>query len=211
MPLPPPHASRQLKHRRTVSVEAYAREDGLWEIDARLTDAKTHAVAGAAGLCPAGLPIHDLVLRLVVDTELNIVAAGAESLSVPFPGHCDQHGDLYGRLAGLNLMRGFRRAVRERVGGLAGCTHLTELTDVLPTAVIQAFAGEVLDTLGDGDQAPFQLDRCHALATDGEVVRLHYPRWFRQPGANKVSQNRAPVTPEAPFREPAAAGPSPSL
>ena len=27
---------------------------------------------------------------------------------------------------------------------MAGCTHLTELTQVLPTAVIQAFAGEVL-------------------------------------------------------------------
>ena len=211
MPLPPPHASRQLKHRRAVSVEAYLRDDHLWEIDARLADLKTHEVRGAAGVCPAGSPIHDLTLRLVVDTDFNIVAAGAESLSVPYPGHCDQHGDLYGRLAGLNLMRGFRRAVRERVGGLAGCTHLTELTDVLPTAVIQAFAGAVLDTQGDGEQAPFQLDHCHALATDGEVVRLHYPRWFRQPGANKVSQNRAPVTSEAPLREPAAAGPSPSF
>lgn len=211
MPLPPPHASRQLKHRRAVSVEAYLRDDGLWEIDARLGDVKTHAVSGAAGVCPAGSPIHDLSLRLIVDTAFQIIAAGAESHAVPYPGHCDRHGDAYGQLVGLNLMQGFRRAVRERLGGLAGCTHLTELADVLPTAVVQAFAGEVLDTRGDGDDAPFQLDRCHALATDGEVVRLHYPRWSRQPGANKVSQNRAPVTPEAPLREPAPAGPSPSF
>ena len=24
-----------------------------------------------------------------------------------------------------------------------------------------------------------QLDRCHALATDGEAMRLYYPRWQR--------------------------------
>jgi hypothetical protein len=65
---------------------------------------------------------------------------------------------------------------------------------VLPTAVIQAFAGEVLSTHGDADQPPFQLDRCHALVRHGDAVRLHYPRWFRQPGANKVTQNRQPVT-----------------
>jgi hypothetical protein len=31
----------------------------------------------------------------------------------------------------------------------------------------------------------------HALATDGEVVRVHYPRWARQPGANLGTDNAA--------------------
>lgn len=211
MPLPPAHPSRQAKHHRDIRVAAYVRDDGLWEIDATISDRKTREIRSSAGVLPPGAPIHDLHLRLVVDTQFNILQAGAESLAVPYPGHCDAHGDAYGQLAGLNLLQGFKRAVRERLGGLAGCTHLTELTDVLPSAVIQAFAGDVLDTRGEGDQQPFQLDRCHALATDGEVVRLHYPRWFRQPDANKVSQNRPPVTAAAPSREPADAGPPPSF
>ena len=47
------------------------------------------------------------------------------------------------------------------------------------TAVVQAFAGEVIDTLGDGADAqkPFQIDRCHALRSDGPTVLAHYPRW----------------------------------
>ena len=211
MPLPPAHPSRQLKHHRDIRVAAFVRDDGLWEIDASISDRKTRELRSSAGVLPAGEPIHDLHLRLVVDAQINILAAGAESLAVPYPGHCDAHGDRYGQLSGLNLMQGFKRAVRARLGGVAGCTHLTELTDVLPTAVIQAFAGEVLDTRGDGAQAPFQLDRCHALATDGAVVRQHYPRWFRQPDANKVSQNCPPVTAAAPSREPADAGPPPSF
>jgi hypothetical protein len=211
MPLPPSDPQRQLKHHRAISVQAYARDDGLWEVDARITDVKSRDIACADGVRPAGAPVHDLLLRLVVDTHFNILQSGAQSEATPYPGHCDQHGDAYGRLAGMNLMQGFKRAVREALGGVAGCTHLTELADVLPTAVIQAFAGEVIDTRGDGDQKPFQLDRCHALASHGEVVRLHYPRWFRQPGANKLSQNRTPVTLAAQSSEPPTAEPRSSL
>jgi len=29
------------------------------------------------------------------------------------------------RLVGLNLMKGFRQAVKERLGGVQGCTHIT--------------------------------------------------------------------------------------
>ncbi|MFO1339537.1 MAG: DUF2889 domain-containing protein [Burkholderiaceae bacterium] len=198
MPLPPSDPQRQLKHQRAIQVQAYARADGLWEIDAFVRDSKTRPTGSPARQRPAGEPIHDLHLRILVDAGFNIVASGAESLAMPYPGHCDDHGDRYAALAGLNLMRGFKRAVRERLGGVRGCTHLTELADVLPTAVVQAFAGEVLEVHPDSDTQPFQIDRCHALASDGEAVRLHYPRWFRQPGANKLSENPAPATPSAP-------------
>lgn len=185
MPLPHSPVARQLKHRRQIDVQVYARDDGLWEADARLSDVKTHDSALATGIRPAGSPIHDMLLRIVVDRELNVVEAGAVSQAVPYAGHCDQHGDTYGRLAGLNLMRGFRQALRERVGGALGCTHITELAQVLPTAIVQAMAGDVIDTRGEHADAdrPFQLDRCHALRADGEAVRLHYPRWFRPAAA----------------------------
>lgn len=178
LPIAAPH--RQLKHRRRIDVQVYARGDGLWEVDAEISDVKTRDVSLAGGICPAGSPIHDMLLRLVVDEQFNIVEAGSETRAMPYPGHCDEHGDAYRRLVGLNLMRGFRHAVRERLGGSAACTHLTELTQVLPTAVVQAFAGDVLNTReGDSEQRPFQLDGCHALRSDGPAVKVHYPRWYR--------------------------------
>lgn len=202
MPLPLSSPHRQLKHTRQICVQAYSRPDGLWELDARISDVKTRDTRTSRGIRPAGQAIHDLLLRLVIDTEFNIVASGAESFSVPYPGHCEAHGDAYAALIGMNLLKGFKRGVRERLGGVAGCTHLTEMADVLPSAVIQAFAGEVIDTRGDDGTQPFHLDRCHALALDGEVVREHYPRWFRQPDANKIHQNRQPARPAAPQGEP---------
>ena len=181
MTLPQAAEHRQLKHRRQIDVQVFARGDGLWEVDATLSDVKTRPAPMPDGLRPAGAPIHDMLLRLVVNERLDIVEAGSQTRAMPYPGQCGDHGDAYGRLVGLNLMQDFRKKLRERVGGVLACTHLTELAQTLPTAVVQAFAGEVIDTRGNAQGAaqPFQLDRCHALRRDGEAVRLHYPRWYR--------------------------------
>lgn len=192
MTLPPAAARRQLKHRRQIDVQVYARGDGLWEVDATLVDTKTRDVPLGGSVRPAGSPIHEMLLRLVVDEGLNILQSGAETRWMPYVDQCDDHGDVYARLVGLNLLRDFRRGLRERVGGVLGCTHITELAQVLPTAVIQAFAGEVIDTRGHGDEKPFQIDRCHALRSDGEAVRVHYPRWYRRPPAAHPDSPRSP-------------------
>ncbi len=149
-------------------------------------DSRTADVRLASGLRAAGDPIHDLWLRITVDTQFTIVDADAASDAVPYPGYCDTIGDAYRQLVGLNLMQGFRHAVRERLGGRAGCTHLTELASILPTATLQAFAGTVMPTRDgqndDGDaEPPFQLDRCHALRRDGAAVATYYPRWAIRP------------------------------
>lgn len=182
MPLSEPSPRRALKHTRTIQVEGFAREDGLWDIDARITDVKTADVVLASGIRPAHTPLHDLRLRLTVDLRLTIVAVEASSDVVPYPGHCDTIAPAYQKLVGLNLMNRFRTDVRERLGGIAGCTHLTEMAQILPTATMQAMAGEVFGSRDavDGDTSstkPLQLDRCHALRTDGLAVARYYPRW----------------------------------
>ncbi|MBX3622416.1 MAG: DUF2889 domain-containing protein [Rhizobacter sp.] len=202
MPLPAAAPERQLKHTRRIEVQVFARGNGLWEVDALISDIKTRDTELAGRIRKAGEPIHDMLLRLVIDQQFNVLEAGSETRAMPYPGACNDHGDAYAALVGLNLMRGFRRAVHERLGGVEGCTHLTELTQVLPTAVVQAFAGDVINTRGDAPDAPqpFQLDRCHALRTDGPTVRVHYPRWYKPaspdvPPAVNRSQN---LTEESP-------------
>ena len=44
MPLSSP-VSRTLRHTRAIQVDAYARDDGLWDLDARITDVKTRDIA----------------------------------------------------------------------------------------------------------------------------------------------------------------------
>lgn len=194
MPLSPPISRRALKHTRAIQIEAFARDDGLWDIDARITDIKTRDATLASGVRPAGMPMHDLSLRLTIDTRLTIVDAEAVSDAVPYPGYCNTIGPAYKHLVGLNLLKGFRQELKQRLSGIDGCTHLTELAQILPTAAIQAFAGEVFASTSDGtgkneqnDQKPFQLDRCHALRTDGAAVAEYYPRWAVKPAGSQTS------------------------
>jgi Protein of unknown function (DUF2889) len=200
MPLSPP-VSRQLRHRRAIRAEAYERADGLWDVEACLTDEKPRDVALASGVRPNGQPIHELWLRITIDRKLNVVDAEASSDWVPYPGLCQVSNPAYRALIGLNLRHNFRRDAARLLGGTAGCTHLTELCAILPTAAIQAFAGDVWNTgdtpggtqgasAGSGDESsnstgehsndkpPFQLGRCHALRFDGEAVQQFYPRWY---------------------------------
>jgi len=186
MPFPFASNPRRLMHRRAIDVQVFAREDGRFDVEARLIDTKTREVVVGGAPRAAGDPLHEMVLGLVIDAELTIHAAGSATLAMPYSSQCEQHGDAYAQLAGLNLLHGFRAAAKQRLAGTRGCTHLTELCNVLPTAVIQALAGEVLDTQEGADRAaaasdlpPFQLDRCHALRRDGPVVQAHYPRWYR--------------------------------
>lgn len=180
MPLSNP-VPRALRHTRAIHVEAYARDDGLWDLDARITDIKPRDVTLASGVRAAGLPLHELHLRITIDRALVIVEAEAASDAVPYPGFCDTIAPAYQKLIGLSLMKGFRLGLKERLSGVLGCTHLTELAQILPTAAIQAYANDVIQTRdGPGDllpDRPFQIDKCHALRADGPAVARYYPRW----------------------------------
>jgi hypothetical protein len=181
MPLSPP-APRSLRHTRAITVEAYARDDGLWDLDACIRDVKAHDIALPSGVRASGAPVHDLKLRITIDRELLIVDAEAASDAVPYPGFCDTIGPAYKKLVGLSLMHHFRLHLKDRLSGVLGCTHLTELAQVLPTAAIQAFANDVFQSRAAGrddasGERPFELDRCHALRSDGPAVARYYPRW----------------------------------
>ena len=188
MPLPSPTIPRTLKHTRAISIAAFAREDGLWDFDAHITDHKTRDIKLASGVRPQGQALHDLHLRVTVNLQLQIVDVEASSDAVPYPGYCEVITPDYKKLIGLNLLKQFRQGVKERMAGVHGCTHLTELAQILPTAAVQAFAGDVIDTRDSASdhagsatqtQPPFQLDRCHALRLDGPAVVQYYPRWAK--------------------------------
>jgi len=192
MPLPPPPAARALAHTRRLRFEGYKRADGLWDLEAHLTDIKPLDFPLASGVRAAGTPIHDMWIRLTFDRRLDVVDAAVAIDAMPYPGACGTIAPDYARrLVGLNLARAFARAVRERFANLAGCTHLSEMLTQFPTAAIQALAGEKRDVDSEADGTkPFQLDRCHALDTRGDAVRRYYPRWYRD-GADTREAVRA--------------------
>lgn len=176
MSLSEPKAKREPLHRRTIEIVGYKREDGLFDIEGRLLDRKDVEFPVGGRRKAPGEPVHDMWLRITVDRELRIVDAAASTDAMPYEGECGRIAPDYAKLVGLSIGPGYLRHVKERLGGVHGCTHLTELAASLATAAFQTFAGQ---GLSPPDRKPPQLDRCHALDSHGRVAARFYPKWYR--------------------------------
>jgi hypothetical protein len=182
MPLPEPAVSRTHKHTRNIRFEGFLRDDGLWDIEAHLTDVKPMDMPLSSGVRKAGEPVHEMWVRLTIDREMNVADAFVCTDAMPYDGACDRITPDYAKLKGSNLMKGFRHTIKQLYGEVKGCTHLNEILAQMPSAAVQSFSGQRRDNQDDG-RKPFQLDRCHALATDSATVLRFYPKWYREGAA----------------------------
>ena len=126
MPLPEP-APRRLLHNRTIICEGFERDDGLWDIDAHLTDVKTYGFESRhRGSVEPGEPIHGMWLRLTLDEDFLVHGVEAAMDYTPF-GICNTIAPSHVKLIGERIGPGWNRRVRELLGGTQGCAHMREM------------------------------------------------------------------------------------
>ncbi|MBK8174604.1 MAG: DUF2889 domain-containing protein [Rhodospirillales bacterium] len=175
-------ARREHIHSRDIRCRGYRREDGLWDIEATLEDTKSYSFANQdRGGIVAGEPIHRMHVRLTLDDALTVIAAEAETEAGPF-SLCDAITPVFDRLRGLRIGPGWRKAVVGRMGGVQGCTHLSELLlGPVTTTAMQTIAGarSRRQQPADDGRPPPILDTCHALARSSDVVRRLWPEFHR--------------------------------
>ncbi len=172
-------SARQPLHQRAISSRGYKRDDGLFEVEGHLVDTKAYSFPRMSGEHAAGTPVHEMWLRITYDASMTIVDAEAVSDAHPYPGFCAAITPDYRQLIGWSMRPGFSAKVRAAFGGIKGCTHLTDLIGVIATTAFQNLSGQLPS---EPTRKPFQLDRCHALATDGAAVAHFYPEWARGTG-----------------------------
>ena len=90
MPLSNPTPARTRLHVRRVSFECFQRSDGLFDIDAHLTDVKDHDYALLTGLRRAGDAVHDMWARVTVGRDYVVRAIEVRTDEMPYPGACDR-------------------------------------------------------------------------------------------------------------------------
>ena len=73
MPLSLP-VSRSLRHTRAITVEAYARDDGLWDLDASIRDVKTRDIQLPSGDRPAGASLKGDITASTREDERTLQA-----------------------------------------------------------------------------------------------------------------------------------------
>ncbi len=178
MPLTPPE-NRKLLHTRSIHCQGFRRDDGLWDIEGRLTDTRTETMETfGRGRIEPGEHLHDMWMRMTVDNELMVHAIEAKTVKAPYPA-CPNFPDRFAKLVGQCIEPGWTAKVRLLLGGRWGCTHLVELLGPLATTAVQtvyAWRGEVGMHIDD-DVSPPQdfVNSCHALVADGEASRHLWP------------------------------------
>jgi len=185
MPLTSP-SPRKLSHHRRIDCYGYQREDGLWDIEGRMTDQKTYGFDNAdRGRIEAGDYIHEMWLRLTIDLDFKIHRIEAQTDAGPFR-LCGSVDEDFRRLEGQTISGGFLKQVRLMFAGTAGCTHLVELFGPLATTAYQTMflARHERDQERDkgqppkASQAPALLGSCRAFAPDDEVVKRLWPDFY---------------------------------
>lgn len=182
MPLPP-SAPREDVHVRRLEMRGYRRTDGLYDVEAHLIDTKASTIRLASGrTLPAGEPLHEMWVRLVVDEELQVHDVHACTDASPWPV-CPEAAGAMKSLVGLRIGSGWSSAVRQRLGGRAGCTHLMELLAPLGSTAFQTLTQARLQRpqAVDANGRPTKIDSCWAYASDREPVRLMWPAFHDGP------------------------------
>src|SRR3984893_11039785 len=168
---------RRLMHRRSTECTGYLRNDGLWEIEARLVDTKPFAQhAPFRGELQPGDPVHDIGVRLAARDTLTIGEAETTMRATPFPT-CTEVEPVLQRLVGERIGPGRRELVRRKIGRLETCTHVSELLGPAVTTLYQTMSyGKTPDGHSSPEnrrgarEQPFYLGGCHSWRTDGSVV-----------------------------------------
>jgi hypothetical protein len=187
MPLPAPNP-RELLTGRTIACNGFLRDDGLIDIEGRLVDVRGYDVANEwRGNVPQGSPAHEMWVRLTIDDELVVREVACSTDAAPYPT-CREVPPNVARLIGLSIIGGFKKQVRARIGGTAGCTHILALIEAMSSVAVQALAGKrrgdgrdaMLGTYGTRAAGRHPLvDTCHSYAADSEVVKRLWPQSYR--------------------------------
>ena len=79
---------------------------------------------------------------------------------------------------------GWRKAIRQKVGGVRGCTHLTELLFPMATVAMQTIWPLLSKNTKEKnldkspDRAPTVLNTCHAWDSASPVVKENAPNFY---------------------------------
>src|SRR5688500_9798859 len=177
-------APRTHLHTRSVEYRGYRRDDGLWDIEAELTDAKTYThPTHDRGILEPGEPVHGMAIRVTVDDAMKITDIAVGMAATPFP-ECEQAKPPMSRLIGCTLGGGWRKAIEQALGGTQGCTHLRELLFNMATAAYQTiphYRNHLRRQAGLPEpvlkRPPPHLGQCLAWDFDGPVVKRLRPQF----------------------------------
>lgn len=192
-PAPTGEVTREELHRRSIDLRGFRRSDGLFEVEARLTDRKTHDFAPLSGgrHVAAGDTIHDHGLRVVFGADIVIREISTDMRASPYR-ECLGGGDTLQAMVGVRIGPGWNGELRKRLPAGDTCTHLKEMMIPLASAAFQLIysvrTSNVIEVNAEG--RPRKIDSCYAYGASRELVALQWPAFHRPAAAQDTKDDQ---------------------
>ena len=176
--------TREELHLRRIEMRGWRRSDGLFEVEGQLIDTKPQDFVPLRGgtLVKAGLPLHDLGVRITFDADMTVQAVTTFTRSAPY-NMCPEGGRALQSLVGLRMAGGWGQAVRSQLARADSCTHLRELLVPMATVAHQALSFRLRDQPErlDAQGKPVRIDSCYAYSAERDLVQKLWPDFHRSP------------------------------
>lgn len=177
---------RKNVHARAIDYRRYERENGLWHVEAVMTNTKTCEFSNKwRGAVPIGGPTHEMLVRVTIHGSFVIedIFVDTERSQSEM---CPANAHMYKKLIAIIWGPGWRKAIRMEVSGTEGCTPLNELLFPMATVAMESIwpirskrklKSDTLEKL-EQDKRPIALDTHHAWASSSPVVKENAPDYF---------------------------------
>lgn len=174
--LPAPE-SRERVHTRSIVCRGFRRSDGLFDIEGRFIDTRPFAYhSESRGDTPAGRALHHMQVRLTIDRQ-RVIRELVSAMPATPHWSCPEVNRNFQRLVGLSIAKGFKQSLRERLGGIEGCTHVIGLLEAMAAAALQTFSSASHAPRPASEPKPVHvwkidalIDTCYAYRRDGPML-----------------------------------------
>lgn len=162
---------KKLVHNRKISIRTFDLGDYHLLVEGRLLDHRYSPAHNKASEDPQ----HHMVIRLnVKGPEMLIERAEATMPRYAREG-CPEVLPWIRNLEGLRIAPGFSMKVKELIGGIKGCAHLTSLVVAMGPSAVQGFwaaYGAERGKMGPREQASRNaVNTCYVWREDGPLVK----------------------------------------
>jgi len=164
----------KLVHTRRIEIRTYDLGDHRVLVEGELDDKRTPPMR-AEDQKRGPFLVHHLIARIWVQgPDLTISAVEAKMPRIPRE-MCPEALPGVQKLVGLKIITGFTQKVKDLIGDVKGCSHLTNLFLTLGPAAVQGYWAAYGRSLGarslDDPAISRVVDSCHVWRKDGPYVR----------------------------------------
>lgn len=167
-------------HKRDIKISTFECDKGGIIVEGELIDNRLRTDFSPADEKRSTKTIHHMKIRMWIDGQpLKIKEIEAEMPGIPYK-ECAETCKSLDRIKGMSIVTGFTMKVKDILGGINGCAHLTALLIAMAPAAIQGYWSHYSRNLmnekdSSDSMRKFLVDTCWVWRKEGALFNNFFP------------------------------------